>query len=618
MSMNFLLLLTLLFLPAAHGSILEATLTETRCHVPLVARNGPLISPRIHKYTRRLLTKWNSSGLSLAVVRKDDSLPSGWRHEFGSYGIAKGDGSLVTPDSVFAIASNSKLFLSLSVGLLITNETLAKERGQGLSWTTKIRDLLPEWALLDEVASRESTLQDLLSHRTGVPAHHFSGIQRPGGVPEVVSTLRHLRPAAEFRETFQYSDLMYEALSYLPQALLNQTYESYVEQHLFAPLNMTATTFSVAEAEKRGTLADGFQWDMRDLTKGENGTLRATVPYFQRPGEERTWAGPAGILSSARDLAVWVSMLLNKGRHPYTNKVIVSEEIIDYVAAGRTVTHPAPDFPEVSVRVYGAGQWRFSYQGHDLIQHGGDNPGFKTQVARFPNDNLGVIVLSNDANGAFLMEANEYRLADEILGLTQIDWDERMEAYYNYSASLQQQVTPRPSSPIPPTNSFTSLAEKSFSHGTYGTLQPCVVPETLSFSQLTGHRSHEDCAALLTSHTVKRILSASNLSIPTYIIPWKRSFSTHLRLAHFDANTFNVTILWSNAEVREKEGYSNEKGGDVLLGLDKHFEVEWVGGSEGEEEGLAFKGGFWTSEGPEPRTLSGTGKENAEVWFAKD
>ncbi|KAJ3513134.1 hypothetical protein NLJ89_g3122 [Agrocybe chaxingu] len=598
--MNLLLLLAL-FLPlTVHGSSLDPTLTEIRCQGPLGPRNGPLISPRIDNYVRSLLTKWNSSGLSLAVVRKDDSLPSGWRHEFGSYGIAKGDGSPVTPNSVFAIASNSKLFLSLSVGLLITNETLAKERGQGLSWTTKIRDLLPEWALLDEVASRESTLQDLLSHRTGVPAHHFSGIQRPGGVPEVVSTLRHLRPSAEFRETFQYSDLMYEVLSYLPQALLNQTYESYVEQHLFAPLNMTATTFSVAKAEKRGTLADGFQWDMRDLTKGENGTLRATIPYFQRPGEERTWAGPAGVLSSARDLAVWVSMLLNRGRHPYTNEIVVPEEVIDYVAAGRTVTHPAPDFPETSVRVYGAGQWRFSYQGHDLIQHGGDNPGFKTQVARFPNDNLGIIVLSNDANGAFLMEVIE------------------MEMYYNYSASLQQQVTPRPSSPVPPTNTFISLAERSFSHGTYGTLQPCVVPETLSSSQLTTHQPHEDCSALLASHAVKRILSASNLSIPTYIIPWKRSFSTHLRLGHFDANIFSVTILWSNAEVREKEGYSNEKGGDVLLGLDKHFEVEWVGGSGGEEEGLAFKGGFWTSEGPEPRTLSGTGKESAEVWFAKD
>ena len=65
---------------------------------------------------------------------------------------------------------------------------------------------------------------------------------------------------------------------------------------------MTASTFSVAEAEARGTLAHGFHHDAQDFTKGKNGTLKATVPYFQRPGEERTWAGAGGVLTSARDL----------------------------------------------------------------------------------------------------------------------------------------------------------------------------------------------------------------------------------------------------------------------------------------------------------------------------
>lgn len=95
---------------------------------------------------------------------------------------------------------------------------------------------------------------------------------------------------------------MYETLSYLPQILLNQTYESYITQHLFQPLNMTSSTFSVAEAETWGTLANGFLWDMEDITKGENGTRVAVNPYFQRPGEERTWAGAGGVLTSARDL----------------------------------------------------------------------------------------------------------------------------------------------------------------------------------------------------------------------------------------------------------------------------------------------------------------------------
>ena len=149
------------------------------------------------------------------------------------------------------------------------------------------------------------------------------------------------------------------------------------------------------------------------------------------------------------------------------------------------------------------------------------------------------------------------------------------------------------------------------------------------------------CVDFLASHSVRRILQNSDLSIPTLIIPWQRTFATHLRLAHFSENLFtNVTVICSNAEVREKEGF--ESGCDVLYGLDDHYEVEWVhgveeglalkdgfGGEEGldsrspggtgkdREEGLAFKDGFWGKEGLDSRSPGGTGKDSAEVWFKK-
>ncbi len=83
-------------------------------------------------------------------------------------------------------ASNSKLFLAISVGLLISNETLAKERGSAIRWSTKVKDLIPEWGLMDDEMSRGVTLQDMLSHRTGMPRHDYSGIQREGGISEMV------------------------------------------------------------------------------------------------------------------------------------------------------------------------------------------------------------------------------------------------------------------------------------------------------------------------------------------------------------------------------------------------------------------------------------------------
>ena len=139
-----------------------------------ISRQRQLISDETDNYLSNLLARWNSPGLSVTVVRRDASQENGWKFEFGSYGISRGDGSLVDPDTVFAIASNSKLFLSISVGLLISNETLAQQRGQKIGWSTKIQDLIPEFRLLDEDVGRKVTIQDMLSHRTGLPRHDMS------------------------------------------------------------------------------------------------------------------------------------------------------------------------------------------------------------------------------------------------------------------------------------------------------------------------------------------------------------------------------------------------------------------------------------------------------------
>ncbi|KAF7343155.1 F-box domain-containing protein [Mycena venus] len=571
---------------------------------------GTLITPEIDTFVNSQLSLWNSSGLSVAVVRQDTSASGTWNIEFGSYGTAQADGSPVTPDTLFAIASNSKLFLSISVGLLIKNESLAAARGEKLRWDTKIKDVLPEWGLMDEDMQNGVMIQDMLSHRTGLPRHDYSAFTREGGVSEMISTMRFLRPSAELRERYQYNNLMYETLSHLPPTLLNQTYESYITEHLFSPLGMASSTYSVAEAEERGTLAHGFHWDMQDYLFGLNGTRTATVPYFHRPGEEKIWAGAGGVLTSARDLSVWVAMLLNNGRHPSTNETVVPEDVVEHVALGVSVQRGKATYPELSPKVYGCGQDRYSYRGYELIEHGGSNPGFKTQVTRFPNNNLGVIVLSNDENGNSLMETVKWRIIDHVFDLEPIDWTKRYADSLAKNIRENQAVTPRPSPAVLPSAPFSTM-EGTFSHGAYGPFQPCFVQ-----SKSTGLSAA--CTALINTPVVQRILGSSGSSkdsIPTFIVPFKRWFSTHLRFAHFAGNTFNVSLIWSNAEARKAEGYP--EGGDVLVGLDDRYEVEWVGGTDADgEEGWAFKGNFWGKEG-DVRPLEGVGKDAAEVWFGR-
>ncbi|KAJ6625232.1 beta-lactamase/transpeptidase-like protein [Mycena sp. CBHHK59/15] len=544
------------------------------------ASGNVLITPKIDDYITSLLAQWNSSGLAVAVVRQDISgRPGTWDIEFGSYGTAQADGSPVTPDTLFAIASNSKLFLSVSVGLLINNASLAHQRGQKLGWDTKIKTVLPEWGLMDQDMQNGVTIQDMLSHRTGLPRHDFSGQAREGGVSEMISTLRFLQPSAEHREQYQYNNLMYETLSHLPATLLNQSYESYIAEHVFSPLGMSSSTYSVAEAEERGALAHGFQWSMEDRLFGFNGTKTA---LFQK-----IWAGAGGVLTSARDLSIWVATLLNKGRHPMTNQTVIPEDIIEHAALGVSVSKKKAQYPELSPQVYGCGQHRFSYRGHEIVEHGGSNPGFKTQVSRLPNDNLAVVVLSNDENGNRIMEPVKYRIIDEILGLEPIDWAHGMcfsVDAVEKSIRENQNVTPRPLPAVLPSVSFAQM-EGTFHHGAYGSIQPCF-----------------------------RILGASSDTIPTYIVPFKGFFSSYLRLAHFSGNTFNASVIWSNNDARQAEGYGED--GDVIVGFDDRYVVEFVAGDSPAEDGFAFTGNMWGKEG-DVRPLEGEGKDSAEVWFGR-
>lgn len=157
-----------------------------------------LISDETAGYIGQRIEEWNSTGVAVAVVRRDETVADpahpGWRIEYGSYGLASNNATAstsVTPDSLFAVASNSKLFLALSVGLLVYNKTLADdfktEHGVELGWSTRMRDLLGEdWEMWDEDATKGATIADLLIHRTGLPRHDYMRVSREGGIREQV------------------------------------------------------------------------------------------------------------------------------------------------------------------------------------------------------------------------------------------------------------------------------------------------------------------------------------------------------------------------------------------------------------------------------------------------
>ncbi|KXN88234.1 hypothetical protein AN958_07693 [Leucoagaricus sp. SymC.cos] len=187
------------------------------------------------------------------------------------------------PDTVFAIASNSKLFTSIATGLFISDGTLKREQGAELSWSTKAKEPFGDlWELRDEEASRGTNIRDMLSHRTGLPGHDVGNIKRNQSVVDKHSSL----PSSLSRTPRNLAIQPGTRLAGVSTpTLLNQSFASYAEQHIFEPLEVSSTTYSVAKAEK-GLMADGFVQDGQDLKLGSDGVNRPMVPFFLRPENE--------------------------------------------------------------------------------------------------------------------------------------------------------------------------------------------------------------------------------------------------------------------------------------------------------------------------------------------
>ncbi|KAJ4464091.1 beta-lactamase/transpeptidase-like protein [Lentinula edodes] len=566
-----------------------------------------ILTPKIDKFIEKTLADWNSAGgVGIAVVQKKED--GSWNVETKGYGIAKVDGSKVSEDTLFSIGSNSKLFDVIATGLLISNESLSSQ----ISWNTKIASIIPEWKLSDPVASTESTIIDLMSHRTGLPRHDIA-YHETQSAQSLISKLKYLRPSAEFRDVWQYNNIMYTVLSYIPDVLLHVPFTQYVRKHIFTPLGLNATTYSGSIAEETGNLANGFGRD--GVNKSEDvlgaGTTRA-MPFWNYYGGEdgNIISGAGGVISSAKDMATWLQVLLLQGKNPVTNEQVIPSSVIEKCSQKGLTKYKSP-FPEYAPVVYGGGQMRSSYRGHS----------FHTQITRFPFSNIGVAVLTNDdAYGAVFMEIIKWRIVDEAFGLEPVDWNSRAkQVVADAYAERIQKLRPRPRNPTMPSVPFASLAG-SYLHPAYGTLELCAIPSlNLPISQST-----PNCKTLINELSFK-LPGTFNMSesVPTFFASMDSAWLSHVRLQHFDGNLFNVSgfqslpiissdsaRMWESQEQRYW-AYDATDNAPITIEFAPNSDVVSSDGVSG----FGVTGGFWgAGEGVEA-PVGKNAQERAEAWF---
>ena len=356
------------------------------------------------QYMDKVLKDWNIAGAGVGIVYKNKLVFA------KGYGYREYEQKLpVTPNTLFQIASNTKLFTTVSIGMLV-------DQGK-LDWDKPIRNYVPSIEFYNNDLNNTVTIRDMLSHRTGISRHDLIWYKSDFSRKDLFDRLKYLEPSQPLREDFLYNNLMYVGAGYIVESLSSKTWENFVQENILNPLEMKNTVFTVKEMEKNPDHGVPYN-EKRDTT------ILYKIPIY----EDQQAVGPAGaIISNIQDMSNWLIALMNNGK--FNNKQVIPEDVIK-ASLKPSIALPNSGlenkgYKEILNSTYGMGRFTSSYRGHFLTNHGGALPGFYSQVSALPYDSIGVIVFVIGDQGAPLNNFISYNIFDRLLGLDQTPWSER-------------------------------------------------------------------------------------------------------------------------------------------------------------------------------------------------
>jgi CubicO group peptidase (beta-lactamase class C family) len=319
-----------------------------------------------------------------------------------------GEPTAVDEFTTFGIGSNTKAFTTAALATLV-------DEGK-LSWDDPVYQRLPGFVMYDPYVSHEMTIRDLLTHRSGMGLGEGDLLFWPHSTysrEDVIYRLRFMKPQSSFRSHYAYDNLLYMTAGQIIPAVIGTSWDDYVRQHIFAPLGMSHTTLSTTVYKPGGDYA--YPHSRVD------GKLQV-IPF-----EDLDNAAPAGAINScAADMAKWVQLQLNRGKYVDHDGRLFSEQRSREMWTAQTIL-PIGDPPaplaglKANFADYALGWGLRDYHGRKLVGHTGGVGGFVSRVMLVPEENLGVVVLTNaEEGGAF--DSILYHVLDYYFHLPPTDW----------------------------------------------------------------------------------------------------------------------------------------------------------------------------------------------------
>lgn len=380
-----------------------AALSNTSAQVAPAPAGLP---PDMDVFMARVLKDFEVPGISVAIV-KDGKIVLA-----KGYGVRKvGEPKPVDEHTLFGIASNTKAFTSAALAILVDEGKLA--------WDDPVTKYLPHFQMYDPYVTRELTIRDLLTHRSGLGLGAGDLMFWPNTTftrDEIMHRIRYLKPASSFRSRYAYDNVLYLVAGQIIPAVTGKSWDEFVKERIFKPLAMTESHTSV-KAIQPGVNA------ISPHTKIDGKVT--PIPFNDLDN-----SAPAGAINSnAIDMAKWVVVQLDRGliRSSSDGKQRLFSDrqsrAMWSVTTPLGVNDPPPELAGLKANYagYGLGWSLGDYRGRKTVSHNGGLAGMVSRVMLIPEINAGVVVLTNqEEGGAFQSVA--LHVLDYYLSAAPTDW----------------------------------------------------------------------------------------------------------------------------------------------------------------------------------------------------
>ncbi len=347
--------------PTAPAPEVKAASTAEKSEAISRSKDTPSTSAAlslVDEYVQEQMRKHHIPGVSIAIVRDGSVIQT------KGYGQANVELAVpATEKTVYQLASVSKMFTATAVMMLVEEGKL----GLDDKVSKYLSDLPKAW--------EDVTIRQLLNHTSGIKSYtsvrdFFKTARKDYAHREILDLVAKDPLDFPSASKWSYSNTGYFLLGMLIEKVTGKTYGEFLDARIFKPLGMGQTRVNDLHAIIPNR-AQGYEWTGKELRNGEY--VSPTQPY-----------SAGALVSSVNDLVKWNAAL---GTETLLKKSSLEQMWTDTPLAK---SERAP---------YGFGWAVEKVNGHPLHTHGGGIPGFSTELSRYKNGGLAVIVLANNGNG---------------------------------------------------------------------------------------------------------------------------------------------------------------------------------------------------------------------------